>query len=171
MLHSVHGSFTGLRIGISTVKAFSDVTNIPIIGISSLESLAYNIKTDGLIACMIDAKNDNVYFALYNLENNTYTLKEDLSASNINDVIALLKKYKDNYITFVGDGSVVHKSAISQNFEKVKFATESQNIQSSISIALAAFDKFQKGFIQNSNTLSPLYLRKSQAERALDGEK
>lgn len=171
MLHPVHGSFTGLRIGISTVKAFSDVTNIPIIGISSLESLAYNIKQDGLIACMIDAKNDNVYFALYNLENKTYTLKEDLPASNINDIITLLKKYKDNYITFVGDGSVVHKDTISQNFEKAKFATGEQNVQSSISIALAAFDKFQEGFIQNSNTLSPLYLRKSQAERALEGEK
>ncbi len=167
----VHGSFTGLRIGISTVKAFSDVTNIPIIGISSLESLAYNIKKDGLIACMIDAKNDNVYFALYNLENNIYTLKEELCSSNINDIIILLKNYKDKNITFVGDGSVVHKDNISQNFKKIEFATEEQNMQTSISIALAAFDKFQKGFIQNSNTLSPLYLRKSQAERALDGEK
>ncbi|MCI8485951.1 MAG: tRNA (adenosine(37)-N6)-threonylcarbamoyltransferase complex dimerization subunit type 1 TsaB, partial [Clostridia bacterium] len=68
-------------------------------------------------------------------------------------------------------GSVVHKDNISQNFKKIEFATEEQNMQTSISIALAAFDKFQKGFIQNSNTLSPLYLRKSQAERALDGEK
>ncbi|MBO5005752.1 MAG: tRNA (adenosine(37)-N6)-threonylcarbamoyltransferase complex dimerization subunit type 1 TsaB [Clostridia bacterium] len=167
----VHGSFTGLRIGISTVKAFSDVTNIPIIGISSLESLAYNIKKDGLIACMIDAKNDNVYFALYNLENNVYTLIEDSCANSISSIIDILKKYKDEYITFVGDGSVVHKETITQNFENAIFASNEQNIQSSISIALAAFDKFQKGFIQNSNTLSPLYLRKSQAERALDGEK
>lgn len=167
----VHGSFTGLRIGISTVKAFSDVTNIPIIGISSLESLAYNIKKDGLIACMIDAKNDNVYFALYNLENNVYTLIEDSCANSISSIIDILKKYKDEYITFVGDGSVVHKETITQNFENANFASNEQNIQSSISIALAAFDKFKKGFIQNSNTLSPLYLRKSQAERALDGEK
>lgn len=170
-MHPVHGSFTGLRIGISTVKAFSDVTNIPIIGISSLESLAYNIKKNGLIACMIDAKNDNVYFALYNLENNIYTLIENLCANSISYIINILKKYKDEYITFVGDGSVVHKETITQNFENVIFASDEQNMQSSISIALAAFDKFKKGFIQNSNTLSPLYLRKSQAERALDGEK
>lgn len=167
----VHGSFTGLRIGISTVKAFSDVTNIPIVGISSLESLAYNIKNDGLIACMIDAKNDNVYFALYNLENNIYTLVENPTANNISSIITLLKKYNDRNITFVGDGSIIHKDTITQNFNKVEFATENQNIQSSISIALAAFDKFKAGFTQNSNTLSPLYLRKSQAERALDGEK
>ncbi len=167
----VHGSFTGLRIGISTVKAFSDVTNIPIIGISSLESLAYNIKKDGLIACMIDAKNDNIYFALYNLENNVYTLIEDPCANSISSIMNILKKYKNEYITFVGDGSVVHKETITPNFENVIFASDEQNMQSSISIALAAFDKFKKGFIQNSNTLSPLYLRKSQAERALDGEK
>ena len=86
----VLGSFTGLRIGISTVKAFSDVTNIPIVGVSSLESLAYNIQSNGLIASMIDAKNDNVYFALFEHNNNSYTIKEDYIANNINSVLDLL---------------------------------------------------------------------------------
>lgn len=171
MLHPVLGSFTGLRIGISTVKAFCDVTNIPIVGVSSLESLAYNIKSDGLIACMIDAKNDNVYFALFNHKNHTYSLKEDFSTNNINSIITLLKEYENKSITFVGDGSIIHKDKIGKNFESAKFAEGSENLQTSISVGLAALDKFQKGFIQNSNTISPLYLRKSQAERALDGEK
>ena len=58
------GSFTGIRIGVGTVLAFQDSLNIPCIGISSLEALAYNVKHDGLICSLIDAKNNNVYLGL-----------------------------------------------------------------------------------------------------------
>ena len=63
------GSFTGIRIGIATIKAFTDSLNIPSVGVSSLEGLAYNIKTDGIICSIIDCKNNNCYYALYKLEN------------------------------------------------------------------------------------------------------
>ena len=69
------GSFTGVRIGVSTIKAFCDVTSIPVVGINSLESLAYNglntkyKKGSTIICSMIDAKNDNVYFDLFQIEN------------------------------------------------------------------------------------------------------
>ena len=59
------GSFTGIRIGVGTVLAFKDSLNIPCIGISSLEALAYNINTDGIICSLIDAKNNNVYFGVF----------------------------------------------------------------------------------------------------------
>ena len=52
------GSFTGIRIGVATSKAFSDSLNITEIGISSLEALAFNVKTDGIICSLIDAKNN-----------------------------------------------------------------------------------------------------------------
>ena len=50
------GSFTGIRIGIATIKAFADAKNIPVVGVTSLESLAYNITESGLIVSLIDAK-------------------------------------------------------------------------------------------------------------------
>ena len=59
------GSFTGIRIGVGTVLAFKDSLNIPCVGISSLESLAYNIDSDGIICSLIDAKNNNVYFGVF----------------------------------------------------------------------------------------------------------
>ena len=55
------GSFTGIRIGVSTIKAFMDVTNKKAVGITSLETLAYNVDTEDIVCSMIDAKNDNVY--------------------------------------------------------------------------------------------------------------
>ena len=61
------GSFTGIRIGVATAKAFSDSLNIPLIGISSLEALAYKQHTNNKIftCSILDAKNDNCYAALY----------------------------------------------------------------------------------------------------------
>lgn len=55
------GSFTGIRIGVSTIKAFIDVTNKKTVGVSSLEILARNVDEDGIICSLLDAKNDNVY--------------------------------------------------------------------------------------------------------------
>ena len=68
------GSFTGIRIGVSTIKAFADSLNIPCVGISSLEVLAYNVKTNGLICSTIDCKNDNCYFTLFKLIDDTYVV-------------------------------------------------------------------------------------------------
>lgn len=165
------GSFTGIRIGVSTVKAFADTRDIPVIGITSLESLAYNISEFGYIVSLIDAKNDNVYFSLHKLDNNgNYTLIDSLLSDNINNIINILNKYSNTPLFFVGDGCVVHKNLITENFSNCKFADDIQNIQNSFSIGKAGFYKYNLGLSGNSNTLSPIYLKKSQAERALDGE-
>ena len=66
------GSFTGIRIGVGTVLAFKDTLNTSCVGISSLEALAYNVKQDGIICSLIDAKNNNVYIGIFELVNNKY---------------------------------------------------------------------------------------------------
>ena len=77
-----------------------------------------------------------------------FTIREPLRNNNLKDREEIIKKFK-----------------------LANFANDYQNLQTSVSIGLAALDKFKCGFTQNSNTISPLYLRKSQAERALEGEK
>lgn len=156
------GSFTGIRIGVGTVLAFQDSLNIPCVGISSLESLAYNVKRNGLICSLIDAKNNNVYLGLFKLENNEYTQISNLDFKTIDEAIEILKEYRFP-ITFVGDGSVTHKDLLISNFENCLFADK--NDISSYSLGIAGFETYKKG-IQTS--LMPLYLRKSQAERALE---
>lgn len=171
------GSFTGVRIGVATVKAFCDVNNTPLISVDSLESLAYNslnsnYKKDTDIVCsIIDAKNDNVYFGIFKEENNTFLPLEDISAKNINEVLEILKNYSNKEILFVGDGSVTHKYSILQKFSNCTFIEDKLNLQTSISVGKCGYHKFLNGLYGDSNSISPLYLRKSQAERALDGEK
>ena len=84
------GSFTGIRIGTGTVLAFRDSLNIDCIGISSLEALAYNTSSEGLICSLIDAKNNNVYYGLFELKNGVYSKIGDFSFKNINDIVLLL---------------------------------------------------------------------------------
>ena len=113
------GSFTGIRIGVGTVLAFKDSLNIPCVGISSLESLAYNIDSDGIICSLIDAKNNNVYFGVFEKKNNIVTQLEELSFKTIKEIIPILKKY--DKINFVGDGSIIHKEYLLSNLNTCTF--------------------------------------------------
>ena len=156
------GSFTGIRIGVGTVLAFRDSLNIQCVGISSLEALAYNAQNEGYICSLIDAKNNNVYYGLFELKNNEYTQMGNFEFKNIEDVVSLLKQYSSP-VTFVGDGSVLYEEFIKNNLNNCNFCDK--NDLSSVSLGIAGLNSFKNG---KQTSLMPLYLRKSQAERALE---
>ncbi len=169
------GSFTGIRIGIATMKAFADAKNIPTVGVTSLESLAYNTENASIICSLIDCKHKNVYSGIFeinsNSENPTYVqVQEDIS-DEINAVLDNLKAVcskdlENKKLTFVGDGSVLYKDVITEKFTDYDIGFSCSNIQSSISLAKCAYFKFKQGLAGDSNNISPIYLRKSQAEQA-----
>lgn len=165
------GSFTGIRIGISTLKAFRDITSKPIIGVSSLKALAYNIKSDDAdyICSIIDAKNDNVYYGIFT--SNKIKKFEDYNFNNINLLLEHFKteKFLNKKIFFVGNGSIVFKDVIQSNLNKQALFSNDifQNKLNAINIANAAFDKFSMKNLDFSN-ITPLYLKKSSAELTLE---
>lgn len=198
------GSFTGVRIGISTAKAFADVYNFKTVGVSSLEGLAYNIKekinllhtsntsetassqenskdcndytnqnTSLIICSLIDAKNENVYYGIFD-EN--YNELEELSTCSIDELIDKLKKFNST-IAFVGDGAIAYNEKLKSSLASAKFFEGEKNLASSISIAKFAYNKYVNsenatGKAKDFNSsLSPMYLRKSQAERSLEERK
>ena len=162
------GSFTGIRIGVATVKAFSDSLDIPSVGISSLEGLAYSIKTDGIICSMIDCKNDNCYYAIYQLENGHYTLLETPKADSVKNCLTFLNyKYTNSTITFVGDSCEIYKDKIeaaSSNF--VLSDNDNLDIVDVYALGIAGIHKYTQ-FGEDKNLL-PLYLKKPQAQRQLE---
>lgn len=163
------GSFTGIRIGISTVKAFADVKNIPIIGVTSLESLAFNINSNNIIASIIDAKHDNVYFSLYELKDNHLIELEKPIACTIFAALELLKTHNSaSNIVLVGDGSSVYNELLNNNLTNITFATEVQNLQTSISVGLCALSKYNNSNYTPTFSVSPIYLKKSEAEINLE---
>lgn len=146
------GSFTGIRIGIATVKAMAGVFNLPVIGVTSLETLA-EMENGDTIVSLIDAKNDQVYCGIFG--NGKYL------ADDIHEIINHLKKY-DN-IQFVGNGAILHKELLEKELKNISFSLN--NVQSAYALGKCAYTKFQNGEIKNSDTILPLYLRPSQAER------
>ena len=151
------GSFTGIRIGVATCKAFSDSINIPCVGISSLEVLAYNIEKDGIICSTIDCKNDNCYFALYELKSGNYNILQEPCAKSVNDVLELLNnQYSDKNISFVGDGIPSH-SIDTFNYLNIE------------NLGISGYKKFMAHNKFGENIL-PLYLKKPQAQIQLEAK-
>ena len=160
------GSFTGIRIGISTIKAFSDVSNIPTCGITSLLALAYNTNYEGYICSLIDAKNGNVYYGLFDNTTGNHEKINEYGFENINYVTELLKVC-NKPIFFVGNGSIVHKDMLELAVKDNAIFSNNENIHklNAKNIGIAAFDVFSNDKYCEEYNISPLYLRKSNAER------
>lgn len=154
------GSFTGIRIGIATIKAIAQVYNIKIVGVTSLKSLSFNENySNNTIISLIDARNNQVYCGIFRNDfDDIYT------ATDINEVLENIKQFVDKNTIFVGNGSVLHKNLI-EDFFRTNLNFSSKNEQSSISTALAGLEIFNKGEFDTADTILPFYLRKSQAER------
>lgn len=156
------GSFTGIRIGVATTKAFVDVTDGKAIGITSLECLAKNIEENTTICTLIDAKNENVYYGFFEKNGNEYIKKNEFGFDNINNVLKLANSINNN-IVFLGDGSLVYKSLIEEKFKSgVIEIDDNINKLNARNLAYIAYQRKKEA--GNSDMLNPIYLRKSSAE-------
>lgn len=152
------GSFTGIRIGVATVKAMAEVNQIPLASVTSLETLARIDESDKIKVTLIDARNNQVYCGIFDSK---YNKIQEYVADDIYNVIEILKKY-DNIIC-IGDGAIFHKDIIAQNIENVEFSDT--NKQKASFGGKIAYKKYLNNDLQDSDAIVPIYLRKSQAER------
>ena len=159
------GSFTGVRIGVSFIKGLAFGTSKPCAGVSTLEALAYNLKDSrGIICPVMDARRSQLYNALFRSDGKSLKrICPDrlISAAELESELASYNK--DIY--FCGDGYDIAKNEISH--PKAKTVNRSHTYQSAYSTAQIALANYQKGGINTDSTLTPTYLRASQAEREL----
>ena len=178
------GSFTGIRIGIATVKAFADAKNIPVVGVNSLEAMAYlgvAQKGDGEYVSILDARNDNVYFAIYKMKKGQFSIYKNPEAMQISEAITYIDNLKLP-IYFLGDivnadlarieqlylSRVSIEKANSEDVNKHEYLTNVGPL--AIGVAIAALNRYKNGIYGNSNSLTPMYLRKPQAQRQKEGK-
>lgn len=159
------GSFTGLRIGLSTMKSFSHLLKKPIVGVSTLKALAYNMYgSSSIIMPMLDARRDRVYTGLYKFEDGVIVEVEEPFILPIKDIEEKLEAYERIII----NGSLAYKEEIESLLpSKVSFGSLGQNINRATSICEVGIDSFDRGETDDPFTLVPEYIRETKAERDL----
>ena len=158
------GSFTGVRIGIASVKGMADALGKQCVAVSTLEAIAEPLKNEDVIACAVmDARCNQVYTAIFNSGDR---LCED-KAVLIDELGEELKRY-DKKIVFIGDGSVLCYEKLCENIQNCEVADERIRYVHGSSVGFVAEGKIKNGEEPiNSANLVPFYLRLPQAEREL----
>ena len=155
------GSFTGIRIGVSTVKGLAWASGKPCVGVSTLEAMAWHgLAAGGLICPVMDARRQQVYNALFEIrDGRPVRLCSDrpLALSELAEELAPLKRSA----FLVGDGAAITAKYFDQVGIPCVTAPENLLWQSGWGVAMAASDKTPG----SADTLLPVYLRLSQAER------
>ena len=155
------GSFTGIRIGVSTVKGLAWAADKPCVGVSTLEAMAWHgLAAGGLVCPVMDARRSQVYNALFQVENGKpVRLCEDrpIALSQLAEELRAL-----NAPAFlIGDGAELAEKYLREQAIPCTVAPENLRWQSAWGVAMAAMDKTPG----NADALLPVYLRLSQAER------
>ena len=155
------GSFTGIRIGVSTVKGLAWAADKPCVGVSTLEAMAWHgLAAGGLVCPVMDARRSQVYNALFKVENGKpVRLCEDRPIA----LSQLAEELRDlNAPAFlIGDGAELAEKYLREQAIPCTVAPENLRWQSAWGVAMAAMDKTPG----NADALLPVYLRLSQAER------
>ncbi len=158
------GSFTGVRIGIASVKGLADALNKDCFPLSTLEVIAEPLrKEDALVCPLMDARCNQVYTALF--YKGERLLKDD--ALLIDDLKEILSEERRKII-FIGDGAKLCYDKLSKDLSNLSIADEDIRLIHASSICRLAYSKMQKGEkTVKSDKLLPVYLRVPQAEREL----
>ena len=161
------GSFTGVRIGIASVKGMADALDKKCFAVSTLEAIAEPLKNEDSIACAVmDARCNQVYTAIFQ---GGKRLCED-KAVLIDELGVELKSYNKK-VVLIGDGSVLCYEKLKDVVTDIHLADENIRFIHASSIGRLAEDKIENGEEPiDSAKLVPYYLRLPQAERELNNK-
>ncbi|MBU0965137.1 MAG: tRNA (adenosine(37)-N6)-threonylcarbamoyltransferase complex dimerization subunit type 1 TsaB [Proteobacteria bacterium] len=157
------GSFTGLRIGLSTVKGLALATSIPLIGVPTLDGLASQFSYAAMPVCpILDARKNEVYTALYQTDENG-------SMQRLSDYLVIPAAELAAQITeptvFAGDGISVYGDLLREKLgDHAIFAPEQLYFAKASSIGFLALSRWHKQEFLDPAGCTPLYVRASDAE-------
>lgn len=163
------GSFTGIRIGVSSARALSQILGVPCVAVPTLEALAMRAEDagEGVIVCpMLDARRSQIYAGGYRIEEGfpvevikgaPYTVSEFMEKASCYDDIILL-----------GDGADRYKETIEElRPEGTAAADEGKRYQDAVSVAMLGEKIYRAGGGEGYLELRPDYMRLAEAERKL----
>ena len=162
------GSFTGLRIGSATAKGLGLALKKPLIHIPTVDGLAYNLcYTDRIICPIMDARRNQVYTGIYQMDGDKLQVLEAQMAVGIDELAKKLCTYGKPVI-FLGDGVPVHKDRLEKELmtdQDIAFAPAHMNQQRAATVGMLGIQYYKEGKTETAMEHKPDYLRVSQAER------
>lgn len=177
------GSFTGIRIGVSSARALAQALKLECISVPTLKSFLFNKEEyQGIYCPIFNARRNQVYGGAYKW-GDSHSIQEVVEGkaymlSEILDLLAQVLEKEQNEVTFFGDGVEAYQSQIEewQNSSlnsniQINFADAEARYQKSSSVAKLALELYKEGKMCQFNDLRPNYMRKAEAERKLDEAK
>lgn len=160
------GSFTGLRIGSATAKGLGLALKKPLIGVPTVEALAYNLyDVPGYICPIMDARRNQVYTGIYTFEHHEMKTVKNQLAMGVDELVEELNAAGQEVI-FLGDGVDVYKKRILEKIQvPCTFAPAHLNKQRAGAVAALGAKYYAEGKAETAMEHQPDYLRVSQAER------
>jgi len=160
------GSFTGLRIGLGVAKGLSYAGSLPLLGIPTLDALAFSLKEMPHLICpILEAKKDEIYNAVFRGKGNLDKVM-DYKCEDINSLLIRISSLKEQII-FIGDGIIKYRGIIKEKIgQDALFIDPRVILPRGVNVSFMGLEKLKIGKEDNISTLSPLYLRKSEAEIA-----
>ena len=155
------GSFTGLRIGIATVKGFCQGLDKPVVGISTLEALAYRFRwVQSRVAPMIDARRDQIYGGMFQFNGTQIELEQK---EEVTFPVQWLKRIPSRECLFVGDGARLYKETIVAAHPEARVLETDNRLLEALS--QLAYQRFKEAKTQSAQQLKAKYLRPSDARK------
>ncbi len=160
------GSFTGLRVGLSTWKGIALAKGLPLIGVSSLDAMTRLAPFRNAMVCPImDARMKEIFAGIYKFENNNrQTLLENFLGT-IQDFVNILKNNEHNQtMLFLGEGVLLYHQILTENFPHAIFGEPWWSHPRASAVAREALYLWEQGYKKEIDEILPVYLRLSQPE-------
>lgn len=159
------GSFTGVRVGVATAKGLAFALRKPIVGVTSLDVLAFNLRFyDGIICPMLDARRGEVYAAIYRGGERLERISDYL-CSPVDEVIDLINEPA----LFSGSGARRYRETIERRLGgRAVFADHVFDLPRGSVVAMLGLERLRRGESDELFGFVPLYLRRSEAEVKLE---
>jgi len=154
------GTFTGLRIGLSTVKGLVAAIKTPVVGVSSLAALAWPLQwARKPVVAMIDARKGEIYHARFSGNEGS----EPVEKAMVSAPEEAAEKLPEGAI-LVGSGAVLYRNVWESRRPDTCLAPETAHVIRAASVGMLAVDRFESRTADPVEVLVPEYIRKSDAQ-------
>jgi tRNA threonylcarbamoyladenosine biosynthesis protein TsaB len=157
------GLFTGLRVGVATAKSLAQALSVPIVGISSLDLLAYDGRYSNKIICpVLDAKRKEVFYAFYRQVPGGVERMSDYSVGSPTHLANDIEAASSDFL-LIGNGALLYRSQL-EDAQRVEFGSMANALPRASSLVELALPRLFREDFDRLFEVEPYYMRRSDAE-------